>query len=607
MTIAAVHQARGSLILNRKTHQDVIQGWFPFSEEETARYVSRGFWRNLTVCDLLDRNAAVFPDKLAIIDERTSSTWKELQTISNRIALHLKRVGLDYGDFFVLQTSNVIEFYYLFCALNRIGAVPVMSLPRHRTREIDHLLKLHQAKGICVMVGEKFDYVDMIEKMQSQHPYLNIKLVAGGEAPPGYTSIDELIVQEIEKEFSSDYLKQFAPGPNDICCEQLSGGSTGVPKGIPRTHNDYICMWEAYINLSGFTDESICLVGIPVAHNASFNTMAGPAFIKGGTIVLTKSPRPDEQFALIEKHRVTTMQLIPVQISYWMEAGEQRNKYELDSLRTISAGGQKVQPEQARWCLEELGVDMINHFGMSEGITIGNRWDSPKEPQMYTIGFPHIMDPELQIKIVNEKNEPVKPGEMGEMVVKGPSHFKGYFRSPEQNKLSFDEQGFFHSGDLMSQRPDGRYVVEGRMGDVIKRGGENVYPAPVEALLTQHPDVLNCAVIGIPDTRLGEKLCCFVQLKENQGFSLEQLQSYMKENGIAVFQWPERIEAVQGWPLTAVNKIDKRCLRAYMATRLSQEGSITKELGDDYLRRDKITIDEVLSGRTKIEFSGSPQ
>jgi non-ribosomal peptide synthetase component E (peptide arylation enzyme) len=196
---------------------------------------------------------------------------------------------------------------------------------------------------------------------------------------------------------------------------------------------------------------------------------------------------------------------------------------------------------------------------------------------------------------------------MGEMVVKGPSHFKGYFRNPEQNRVSFDEKGFFHSGDLMSQRPDGRYVVEGRMGDVIKRAGENVYPAPVEALLIKHPRIINAAVIGIPDTRLGEKLCCFIHLKEDSDFTLTELQDYMKENGVAVFQWPERIETVKGWPLTAVNKIDKRCLRAYMAAKLFQEGSISKELGNDYLRRDKLTVDEVLSGRISIEFTGSPQ
>lgn len=588
--------------MSRKTHREIILGWQPFTDEEISRYVSKGFWRNLIVGDLLDRNAALFPHKLALADDVAGVTWGEFKARADRLALHLHRLGIGNGDFFVLQTANVVEFYYLFCALNRLGAVPVMSLPRHRTREIDHLLSLHEARGICVMAGEKFDYTAMVDEMRERHPYLSVKLTAGGAAPSGWLSLDSLLQAEIEKEYPPNYLARFAPDPNDICCEQLSGGSTGVPKGIPRTHNDYLCMWEAYINMCGFTDESVCLVGIPVAHNANFNTMSGPAFLKGSTIIMTRSPRPREQFALIEKYQVTTLQLIPVQITYWMEAGDERKKYDLRSLRVISSGGQKVQPEQVRWVQEELGVDMVNHFGMSEGITIGNRWDSPREPQMYTIGYPHILDPELDVRIVDSQNRPVRPGEMGEMVVKGPSHFKGYFRNPEQNKAAFDEEGYFHSGDLMSRREDGRFVVEGRMGDVIKRAGENVYPAPVEALLVEHPRVVNAAVIGIPDARLGARLCCFLQLKEGQDLTLAEIQQYMQEKGLAVFQWPEQVEKVQGWPLTAVNKIDKRCLRAYMAAKLFREGSISESLGNDFLRVDKITIGDVLSGRMKIEF-----
>jgi len=593
--------------VRKKTHREIIEGWHPYTREEIASYVAGGFWRNLTVGDLLDRNATLFPEKLALADERTEVTWSGLKKNADRLALHLHKLGVKYGDFFVLQMANVVEFYYLFFALNRLGAAPVMSLPRHRSKEIDHLLRLHEAKGICVMVGEKFDFVGMVEEMAGSHPYLKIKLAAGGAAPGGWVSVDDLMIQEIERDYPADFLAKLAPDPNDICCEQLSGGTTGVPKGIPRTHNDYICMWEAYIGLVGFTDESVCLVSIPVAHNAVFNTMAGPAIIKGATIILTKSPRPKEAFALIEKYRVTTIQLIPVQITYWRDAFEERKRYDLSSVRVVSAGGQKVQPELARWVLEDLGVNMCNHFGMSEGITIGNRWDSPKEPQMYTIGYPHIRDAALQIKIVDEKNMPVRPGGMGEMVVKGPSHFKGYFRNPEQNRRSFDDEGFFHSGDLMSQRPDGRYVVEGRMGDVIKRAGENVYPEPVEALLFKHPLVVNAAVIGMPDERTGEKLCCFVQLKDGPAITFEEVQGYMKENGMAVFQWPERLEIVAAWPLTAVNKIDKRSLRAFIAARLFQEGAIAKMLGDDYLRRDKLTIDDVLTGRFKIEFTGAPE
>jgi len=282
--------------MKKRTHREIIDGWHPFTEEEITRYVAKGFWRNLTVCDLLDRNAALVPDKLAFADDTKEITWKELQERSRSIALHLKKAGVEYGDFFVLQMTNVIEFFYLFFGLNRIGAVPVMGLPRHRKLEVNHEIGLHGAKGICVMVGEKFDYVGMVEEVRDHHPYLSLLLVAGGEAPDGWQSLEGLLAQPLEGEYPPGYLDAFKPNPNDICCEQLSGGTTGLPKGIPRTHNDYICQWEGYGRISGYTEESVALIAIPVEHNAAFITMTGPCLFMGGTVILTKSPRPKESF-----------------------------------------------------------------------------------------------------------------------------------------------------------------------------------------------------------------------------------------------------------------------------------------------------------------------
>jgi len=222
--------------MQKRTHKEVIDGWHPFTDEEINTYVAKGFWHNLTVCDLLDRNAEVFPNKLALADGTREVTWKELQTKANRMALHLHRLGVGYGDFLVLQMSNVVEFFYLFFGLNRIGAIPAMCLPRHRMLEVNHEIGLHKAKGICVMVGEKFDFVGMVEEIKNQHPYLEVFLVAGDEAPKGWLSVDELVQQEIERDYPADCLDRFKPDPNDICCEQLSGGTTGLPKGIPRTH-----------------------------------------------------------------------------------------------------------------------------------------------------------------------------------------------------------------------------------------------------------------------------------------------------------------------------------------------------------------------------------
>lgn len=591
---------------DRKTHRDVVKGWHPYSHEEVSRYVTRGLWPNLTVCDCLDRNAKIFPNKLAVADGIQELTWKELRLRANRLAIHLKRLGIEYGDFFVLQLPNVVEFLDMFFALNRIGAVPIMCLPRHRRLEIDHELRVHEAKGICVPLGEKFDYVGVVEELRPEHPHLQVLLTTREPAPPDWHSLGKLLDEEIEKDYGDDYLDQFAPVPDDICIEQLSGGTTGVPKGIPRTHNDYMCGWDYVGRAAGYTDDSVGLVAIPVAHNASMENICGPAIFRGGTIVLSPSPGAEKAFELIEKYRATHTLIIPVQIIYWKEAYEQGTRYDLSSFKVIAAGGQKVRPELVEWSIDTFGVDFVNTFGMAEGPQITTRWDSPKESKMVTVGRPIISHPDVQIRLVDDNDRAVNQGEVGELVIKGPLTFKGYFRSDEENRAAFDKEGFFHTGDLMSLREDGRYVVEGRKKDVIIRGGENVYPERIEDKLKAHPKVANCAAIGIPDERFGEKMCAVVQTVKGETIGFDEIASYLKVEGIAVFQMPERLEVVKGWPLTAVNKIDKRRLRAHVTAKLFRENVIEKGLGDEYLRRDKITIDDILSGKIKIEFSGTP-
>jgi non-ribosomal peptide synthetase component E (peptide arylation enzyme) len=212
----------------------------------------------------------------------------------------------------------------------------------------------------------------------------------------------------------------------------------------------------------------------------------------------------------------------------------------------------------------------------------------------------------VQIKIFNDKNEEVETGEIGEMVAKGFLNLKGYFRNSEENENAFDEMCFFHSGDLMSQRPDGRFVVEGRKKDMIIRGGENVYPEAVEDLLVKHPKVMYVAVVGMPDDKLGERLCAFIQPEAGQTITFEEVKRFMEDQGTAIFQWPERLEILNGWPLTGVNKIDKRRLRVLITVKLFQEGVIEKALGDEYLKREKISIDDVISGKEKIELTIIP-
>lgn len=593
--------------MERKSHRENIQGWYPFTEEECQRYTAKGYWLNFTVCDLLDRNAENVPDKVAFADGESELTWKQLQRMTNRMAIHFLKLGVGYGDFVVLDLMNSVEFSYIFFGLNRIGAIPIMCLPRHRRAEVSYEASHHEAKGIVMPVGEKFDYTGMVDGFREEIPNASIFLTVGGKAPQGWTAIEDLMKQEVEKEYPADYLDQFKPVPDDICVEHLSGGTTGIPKGIPRTHNDQICQWNYQGRALGITDASVPLVALPVLHNAAMVELYGPAIFLGGTTILCKSPKPDKMFELIEKYRVTHVLLIPIQMTYWQKSKEEMKKRDLSSLKVMMGAAEKVRPELVKWFLEDVGVQFVNIFGMAEGPLITTRWDDPKEVQMHTVGKEIIVDPDVQIRLVDDEHRDVKPGEIGEMIQRGPLTFKGYFRAETENKKAFDSDGFMHSGDLMSLRPDGRYVVEGRKKDMIKRAGENVYPNVIEDKIVQMDKVAFAAVVGMPDKVLGEKLCAFVQPVDGETLALDDIIAYLKEIGVAVYEFPERFEVVDGWPLTAVNKINKKLLRAYITAKAVEENAISKEYGDEYLRKDKLTTDDILEKRVVIDFTGTPK
>jgi 2,3-dihydroxybenzoate-AMP ligase len=307
---------------------------------------------------------------------------------------------------------------------------------------------------------------------------------------------------------------------------------------------------------------------------------------------------------MIEKFRVNCAKLFPILISRWIHSWKKAKDFDLKSLKIVGSGGTKVRPEYIKWILNQ-GWEFVNIFGMAEGPIIMTRHQFPDKYHLHTIGKPLIQSPEVDLKLVNEKNQEIHG--IGEMKMKGPITFKGYFRNPEENSKAFDQKGYFHSGDLMSQREDGLYVVEGRIKDMIKRGGENVYPEPIQDLLTQHPKILAAACVGMPDPVTDERLVAFVQTVSKKSFTLEEMREYMEEKGVGIYKWPERLEIVQGWPLTAANKIAKRLLRAWITTKLYTEGKITKTFGNNYLKSDKITIEDVLSKKIKIMFSGTPR
>jgi 2,3-dihydroxybenzoate-AMP ligase len=312
----------------------------------------------------------------------------------------------------------------------------------------------------------------------------------------------------------------------------------------------------------------VLLLVLPIAHNLP---LACPGiqgyFFVGGTVVLHANTRPNEMFDLIQKHGVTHLKVVPALLIRLIN-DPSIGLYNLDTVRLIQSGGQRMQPE-VRLRTRELfrNAFVQENFGMSEGLLMFVRSSDPDIVKMETCGRPVCADDEV-ILIDDEGNE-VPDGEVGELACRGPYTLRGYYGVPEYNARQFTPEGFYRSGDLMRKHPSGNYVVEGRKKDLINRGGEKISAEEVENLILMHPAVVNVACVPMPDPMMGEKMCAYVILKPGARLELAELVDFLKAQEIARFKMPERLELVNDFPVSTFGKVSKKALGEMIAAKLA--------------------------------------
>jgi 2,3-dihydroxybenzoate-AMP ligase len=357
------------------------------------------------------------------------------------------------------------------------------------------------------------------------------------------------------------------PAPSDVAFLQLSGGSTGLSKLIPRTHDDYIYSFRASNDICGISRDSVYLAVLPVAHNF---TMSSPGTFgllhAGGTVVLSPMPSPNVAFALIARYRVTITAVVPPLALLWIEAAEHPHP-DLSSLRVLQVGGAKLAIEVARRVQPALGCRLQQVFGMAEGLVNYTRLDDPESIVTETQGRP--ISPDDEVRIVDDQDNPVPDGTPGHLLTRGPYTIRAYHNAPEANSRAFTADGFYRTGDVVERRPDGYLVVHGRAVDHINRGGEKISAEEIEGHLLAHPGVHDAVVVAIADEHLGERSCAFV-VSRGQQPSVSDIRRWMRERGIAAFKVPDRIIFVDHFPETGVGKISRKELRVALRAQLRQ-------------------------------------
>lgn len=527
-------------------------------------------WHGLTIGDLPDRLVSAQPSKVALVDDTVRLTRAELRERINRLAAAFIDLGIEKGDTVLIQLPNWAEFVYLYFALQKIGAVPVLLISGYGKAEAKHLCCLTDATAwILPATYRKLDYSSWISDVRADNPRLrHIVSVRAGRGVLNFTeSLEELMSRPCNPKDESAIAAR-RPRPADMAHILPSGGTTGLPKAIPRTHDDYFCNVH-YLHRAGeMQADDICLLVVPVGHNLALLNVVG-AMLVGYRLVLLDSTRPADIGQAIEREKVTYLPTVPSLIKRLLEFDKSAD-FDLTTLRKISAGGEPSARELVERVCRELNCLYIKEFGMSEGLLCRTRLDDKLETVCTTVG--KAVCPDDEIKILDEEGRALPAETDGELAARGPGIFAGYLKNPAENKRAFTADGFFRTGDLARIDHSGNLKITGRIKDVINRGGEKISPAQIEELLLSHPDIADAAVIGMPDPALGERVCAYVRPAAGKKPSPAEIKSFIESKGASKFLIPEQFEFVDILPLTEAGKHDKKALRQDIERKLERQG-----------------------------------
>ncbi|MCX5210030.1 (2,3-dihydroxybenzoyl)adenylate synthase [Kitasatospora sp. NBC_00240] len=522
-------------------------------EEFADRYRAAGYWTGETLDTVIRRHAGSHPGRIAVTDGDRHWSYAELDRRADVLAAGLLARGLRKGDRVVLQLPNVAEFFEVFFGALRAGVVPVMALPAHRRAELSYFCEFTEARALIVADRHAgFDHRELALEVTRAVPALGEVIVLGDPGP--FTPLEEL-------RSAGSAPPADPPTASDLAFLQLSGGSTGLPKLIPRSHDDYLYSVRESAVICELTPGSVYLCALPAAHNfplSSPGTLG--TFHAGGRVVLAPDPSPATALALIERERVTLTGLVPPLALAWAQAAPAAGR-DLSSLELLQVGGAKLSEEAARRLGPALGCRLQQVFGMAEGLVNYTRVDDPEETVLTTQGRP--ISPDDEVRIVDDEDQDLPEGATGHLLTRGPYTVRGYWRAPEHNAVAFTADGFYRTGDVVRRTPTGHLVVEGRAKDQINRGGEKVAAEEVENVLLRHPAVHDVSVVATPDEYLGERSCAYVILLPGAERPRPvDLKAFVRAGGLADYKVPDRVEFVTAFPQTGIGKVSKKDLRS---------------------------------------------
>jgi 2,3-dihydroxybenzoate-AMP ligase len=544
-------------------------GLVPWPEDAVRRYIGSGYWAGQPLGERLLAVADAAANQTALVDGEVRLSYRELAERADGAAIRLRALGFRADDRVVVQLPNGWQFVVLTLACLRLGVIPVMALPAHRRYEMSYLARHAEATAIAVPSGARgFDHLQMAHEIADGMPAIRHVLAAGADVRAPDIDLEALCGPAGEPAVARAELDRTAPGSRAAAVFLLSGGTTGLPKLIARTHDDYLYNARRSAHICGFGPATVYLAVLPLGHNFA---LACPGILgtllTGGRVVIAPSAAPAKAFAAIERDRVTAVAAVPAIVHRWLEYRDSDKRHDLSSLQLMQVGGSRLADNVASRVGPAFGCVLQQVYGMAEGLLSMTRLDDPAEITCQTQGRP--MCPDDEILIADELGDPVPCGQPGVLLTRGPYTPRGYYRAQEQNARAFTPDGWYRTGDIVRMRPDGYLLVEGREKDIINRGGEKISAEEVENFAYQAAGVKLAAAVAMPDPELGERVCLYIVPQPGATVRLADVRHVMERAGLARFKLPERLMSVGSLPGTGIGKIDKKALRADISQRLS--------------------------------------
>jgi len=541
--------------------------------ELIAEYIEKGYWELVSLSEVWERNAKDYPQREAIVDSRTRLTWGEAKRWIDRIALGFIERGIKRDELVVVQLVNSVELCLTRVACEKAGILCLPVLRTLRERDMEYILR--DTGAVAVVIPDEFrdfNYIKMIEELRRQLPQLREVFVVGKEIPHWAVSFREIIQQPLEDKYPADYLETVRYKPTEVSLINLTTGTTGFPKFAEYPACARLTFGKGVIDALHLTNDDVLAALSPAPGGPNVPVYFAAPRVAAKVVFLERF-EAEETLKLLQREQVTIACGVPAQMALLLQHPD-LDHYNLSSVRAWWCTGAGLPYRVGKEFEDRTGVKVVNDYGgVDFGGLVACGVDDPPDIRLLTVGKPRAW---TEIKLIDDAGQGVPEGGVGKIWGRGPACSSGYYKDPEATWQSWTKDGWFNTGDLGKFDEQGNLVIVGREKDIIIRGGWNIYPKEIETILLTHPKVQDVAIVGMPDPVMGEEPCAYVVPKPAQGFTMEEMVSFLQQEDIPSYKLPERLEILDKLPMVADGqKVDKKLLRQNINQKLKAEGAIS--------------------------------